>query len=30
MTLRSIQVAWKHWKIKFIPVLNDLRVPSDG
>ncbi len=28
MTLRSIQVAWKHWKIKFIPVLNDPSSPT--
>ncbi len=23
MTLRSIQIAWVHWKKKYIPVLND-------
>jgi TRAP-type C4-dicarboxylate transport system permease small subunit len=23
MTYRSIQVAWDHWKMKFIPIVND-------
>lgn len=23
MTLRSIQITWKHWKKKFIPLVND-------
>jgi TRAP-type C4-dicarboxylate transport system permease small subunit len=27
MTLRSIQVAWRHWKSGFIPVVNDPNNP---
>ena len=23
MTFRSIQIAWRHWKTKYIPVIND-------
>ena len=27
MTIRSVQVAWEHWKSGYIPVINDLDNP---